>query len=356
MNFPKFPPLDFDLEKPAYRALAVSLISTVAFFVYKSNRRASRLKAIQATNANAVSTYFAPSASKSNVTVPVAIFLGGTAGIGRGMAEAFARYTNGNAHIIILGRNEANAKAIISTFPKPTVHGARHEFVQCDATLMAECERVLQDLRARLPRINYLVISPMLVKTFGEEKTTEGKEPKLVLMYYARFKFIKELTGALEKAKEQGEEAKVYIVGGAGLGKSIDWDDLGFRKKGYSFLKIRAQFPLYMTVILQEFAARSPSLTFIDSYPGPVRSALGDNLRWMVARFLYKVLFSATFPFSYSESGEYMLHAMLTTAKTPGVWNVGMYGSTLPISKIYQASEKERKILWEHSVEETSIQ
>jgi hypothetical protein len=37
--------------------------------------------------------------------VPVALFIGGTSGIGRGTAEAFARHTKGNAHIIICGTN-----------------------------------------------------------------------------------------------------------------------------------------------------------------------------------------------------------------------------------------------------------
>lgn len=32
--------------------------------------------------------------------LPVAIFVGGTSGIGQGLVEAFARHTNGNAHIM----------------------------------------------------------------------------------------------------------------------------------------------------------------------------------------------------------------------------------------------------------------
>ncbi|KAF9075638.1 hypothetical protein BDP27DRAFT_1195505, partial [Rhodocollybia butyracea] len=51
-------------------------------------------------------------------------------------AAGIGRDTNRNAHIITIGRNEANAKANISTFPKSTVHGARHEFIQWDATLV----------------------------------------------------------------------------------------------------------------------------------------------------------------------------------------------------------------------------
>ena len=47
-------------------------------------------------------------------TNPVAVFVGGTSGIGQGMAEAFAKLTNGKATIIIVGRNKAAAQSIIS--------------------------------------------------------------------------------------------------------------------------------------------------------------------------------------------------------------------------------------------------
>ncbi|KIK54918.1 hypothetical protein GYMLUDRAFT_48304 [Collybiopsis luxurians FD-317 M1] len=326
-------------------ALALSAASIAAYiFTTRRNRRVSHFASIQTLNSRAAPVY--------DHSVPVAVFLGGTAGIGRGMAEAFARITNGNAHIILLGRNEAAAQAIISTFPKPTLPGARHEFIRCDATLMTECERTIRELRSRLPKINFLVLSPMFVRTLAKEETVEGKEPKLVLMYYARFKFAKELMPALESAKAAGEDAKVFIVGGAGLGKYIDWDDLGL-KRGYSFFKIRRQFPMYLDVMLQVFADRSPSLTYIHAYPGPVRSALADNINWF-ARNLFKLVFSLSFPFSHTESGDYMLHAMLTTARSSGVWSVGMYGNVLPEGKIYQATKKERKQLWDHSVEETS--
>ena len=52
---------------------------------------------------------------------PVAIFVGGTSGIGRSMAEAFARYTKRNAHIVLIGRNQAAAESILVTLPKSNV-------------------------------------------------------------------------------------------------------------------------------------------------------------------------------------------------------------------------------------------
>ncbi|KAG6871109.1 hypothetical protein C0993_003813, partial [Termitomyces sp. T159_Od127] len=78
---------------------------------------------------------------------PVAIFVGGTSGIGQGLAEAFARHTKGNAHIILIGRNRAAAESIIAQFPKPTDSTKyTHEFVQCDVSRMKNVESVTKEL------------------------------------------------------------------------------------------------------------------------------------------------------------------------------------------------------------------
>ncbi|KAJ4001519.1 hypothetical protein F5050DRAFT_1708093 [Lentinula boryana] len=147
---------------------------------------------------------------------------------------------------------------------------------------------------------------------------------------------MRELIPLLQTA---GEDAKSYIVGGPGLAKTIDYDDLGFSKKGYSFWKLRRQFPAY-----------------IDVSSGPVRSALADNLEWPLFQILFKILFELlSFPSSYSESGEYMLHAMFTTARHPGTWSVDMYGKILPQGKVVVASEQERRMLWDHSLQETAV-
>jgi NAD(P)-dependent dehydrogenase (short-subunit alcohol dehydrogenase family) len=120
------------------------------------------------------------------------------------MAQSFARYTKGNAHIIICGRNENAAKSTIETFPKPSVGtdaGALHEFVHCDAMLMKNVQATTTDLLHRLPKINFLVLSPGFMTLKGRTETEEGIDKKLAVHYYARWKFIHDLMPLLRKAK-----------------------------------------------------------------------------------------------------------------------------------------------------------
>lgn len=174
----------------------------------------------------------AANAAYSPSYLPVAIFVGGTSGIGQATAQAFAQHTKGNAHIILIGRNREAAESIMATFPTPTSTG-KYEFVQCDATLMKNVQTTTKELLGRLPKINYLFASTGILTMKGRYETSEGLDKKLAVHYYARWKFANDLMPLLTKAKADGEDASMTSVLAAGHGGTIDLDDLGL-KKGYS--------------------------------------------------------------------------------------------------------------------------
>ena len=202
------------------------------------------LSLIRASNAGFHSSY-----------PPVAVFVGGTSGIGQGMVERFASFTQGNSSIIIVGRNRAAAESIFASLP-PTGTSVR-DFIQCDATLMSNVRTASQEILSRYNKINYLVLSPGVLTLKGRDETSEGIDKKLALHYYARWRFIHDLLPSLERAKEAGEEAKTISVLAAGHGGEIDVDDLGL-KKGFSLLNAALASPTYTDLMLEVMISPLP--------------------------------------------------------------------------------------------------
>jgi len=186
---------------------------------------------------------------------PVAIFVGGTSGIGKGMVQTFARHTNGNSHILVVGRNREAAEQLFATIPTGgTPPGSTgkftREFIQCDVTLMKNIHTATQDILSRHPKVNYLVMTTGIMTLKGRDETSEGIDKKLAVHYYSRWKFINDLLPSLTKAKDAGEEGAVLSIFSAGYGGPIDLDDLGL-KKNYSTSNAASSAPTYNDLMLE---------------------------------------------------------------------------------------------------------
>lgn len=189
---------------------------------------------------------------------PVAIFLGGTSGIGQGTALAFARHTKGNAHIIIVGRNREAADTIFETFPKTSE--SKYEFVHCDASLIRNVAETTSALLARLTKVNYMVLTAGAMPSLWDamqgvqHRTEEGLDRVIAIAYYARTKFLLDLLPLLQKAKDAGEDARVLNVVAAGHGGPINPNDMGLRKT-YSLRTLRPALATYTDMATEVSAA-----------------------------------------------------------------------------------------------------
>ncbi|CAK5284522.1 unnamed protein product [Mycena citricolor] len=291
---------------------------------------------------------------------PVALFLGGTSGIGQAMARRLADYTanslgGGSAHIIILGRNRAAAERTTSSFPRePEGRYTSHEFIECDATLMRDVRRVTGVLLARRPpaaqntteKINYLVLSPGFFSIVaGRDETAEGIDRKLALLYYARWKFIYDLLPLLQNAANDGEEASVYSVLGAGTGSEVDVDDLGL-KKHYSAIKAATVSASYTDLAMEKLAADNPDISFNHAFPGLVRTPMMMPKHPLLKPFSPLIKLAAQ-PFTVSAEtcAEYQLSGLFSS--TPGFTRRGSKGQDIGYSVGDPAVVQK---LWEHTL------
>ncbi|KAF8188956.1 hypothetical protein BJ912DRAFT_967462 [Pholiota molesta] len=277
----------------------------------------------------------------------------GTSGIGQGLAEVFANNTKGNSHIIIVGRNRDAAERILSSFPKPDSGSVAREFVQCDATLMKNVQEASQDILARYPKINYLVMSPGIFTFDGRTETTEGIDRKLAVHYYARWKFLHDLLPGLQRAKDDGEHVAAMSVLAAGKGGAIDVDDLAM-KKGFSLSRAALGASTYNDLMAESFANQEPRIPFIHSYPGFVRTPIMTSFDSGILRATSRFLLVITRPLSISVSGEecgqYLWHGIYSTATKPGAWRIGSRGEDLH-KKAYVGDDIQRTKLWEHTTQ-----
>ncbi|PFH49858.1 hypothetical protein AMATHDRAFT_146712 [Amanita thiersii Skay4041] len=290
---------------------------------------------------------------------PVAVFVGGTSGIGQAMAEALGRYTQGRAHIVLVGRNQAAAENILESLPRNSTSKSEeytHEFVYCDVSLMRNVHAVTRDLRTRYPKINFLILSPGFLSMKGRDETEEGIDKKLAANYYARWRFISDLMPSLEKAAQEGEDAKVMSVLAAGKGGQIDMQDLGL-KKTYSVTNAGLATPTYNDLMMEEFALRNPSISFIHAYPGFVRTPIMKSSDSALLRTLATPTIGLLYPFTtgVEDCAEYMWHALFnSSARGPGsvgiknAYRTGSRGENLE-RKRYYGDETQRRKLWEHT-------
>ncbi|KAJ7123887.1 hypothetical protein C8R43DRAFT_42726 [Mycena crocata] len=290
----------------------------------------------------------------SGTHLPVAIFVGGTSGIGRAIAEAFARYTKGNAHIILMGRNRPAAESILASFPKPAAaeSGWRHEFVACDASLMRNIGATTGELLQRVPRINYLVITSGYASLMGRTETEEGIDHQLALRYYGRWKLINDLLPALREAKRLDQPSKVMSVLDTDSGSPVNSDDFGMKLK-YSGMAAMTATLTYNDMALEEFAVRNPDIVFTHIGPGFVKTPLYDSGHWAM-RLAAPLIKPMVWMFAKSPDvcAEHMLFGILSGEK--GFIRRNEKGDTVGMNK-HSASQELRKKLWDHTIQEVNV-
>ena len=126
------------------------------------------------------------------------ICVGGTAGIGEGIALFLAK---AHANVIIIGRNATAGDQIVQEMK--SIHpSGEYSFMSCDATLMKDIKNTCDRLIDKNAKLDYLVLSQGIASMNGYTPTEEGIDRKLALHYYGRMMFIRCLLPLLNKAVE----------------------------------------------------------------------------------------------------------------------------------------------------------
>ncbi|MCJ1380168.1 hypothetical protein MMC17_003271 [Xylographa soralifera] len=253
----------------------------------------------------------------------VAVFVGGTAGIGENTIRALATTHSDQGkglRLYIVGRNADAAKKIISECVHVCPVG-QFRFVQAgDLSLLKDVDRVCSEItrmeedesaNGGNARVDLLVMShayfPLLFRPRNETK--EGLDMNMSLLYYSRMRFIMKLLPLLLASPLPAHVVSVYAAGNEG---KINPEDLSLRApQQYGQANMRSHNTYMTTLFMEQLAERHPGhLSLVHIFPGLVFTDAFHNAglpTWFKFAFGLAAPFVRPFTVPLEENGQRIL-------------------------------------------------
>ena len=277
-------------------------------------------------------------AASSNQPPRSALVVGGTSGIGHGIALTLAKY---NYNVAIAGRNaEAGAKVVDEM---KALNKNEYTYLPLDASLLSNCSEFGKDYSKNHDKLDVLVLTQGIASINGFTPTSEGYDQKVSLHYLSRMALIKSLLGSLNKS----DSPRVLSVLSAGVhGVYANYKDDFLLEKSFSIKNAADAAGLYNDCGLDSLAQENPKIAFIHAAPGFVNTNWGSGFP-----VLLKWLTRAVQPLgrTIEDCGEYMAHPLLLPKEEskPGFTLIGPDADPAKKTSVH---EEARKIVWEKTV------
>ncbi|KAH0020405.1 NAD(P)-binding protein, partial [Aureobasidium melanogenum] len=244
---------------------------------------------------------------KSRLPSPVALFVGGTSGIGRSTLRQLALNTRAPKAYIV-GRSESSAKPLLQELNHMNPLGT-FNFIEADVSLISNVDKACERIKHHEKALDLLFMTPGGLSLVGRRETIEGIDKLFALRYYARMRFTQNLLPLLEAAEPQ--PGRVVSVLGGGFEGNINAGDLDL-KHNYNIVSC-AMHSVTMTSLAMEHLAASHRASFVHVYPGLVGTNIYTNSFPPPLAAVYNYgMWPLMYPFSVNinESGQrHLFHA-----------------------------------------------
>ncbi|KAF2022229.1 NAD(P)-binding protein [Aaosphaeria arxii CBS 175.79] len=272
----------------------------------------------------------------------VAVFVGGTSGIGFSTAREFVRNTQ-SPHVYLIGRNQ-NEATRISEELRTINTTSKIDFIKSDVSLLKSVDDACKEIKEKEQKVNLLFMTAGYLTTKGRDETIEGLDKKFSLHYYARMRFIDQLspllTAAANDANPNARMSSVLSVLSPQAGRwflSVDFDDLSL-KNNFTIRNCATHAAIMNNFAIEHFAKAYPKTTFVHAAPGGVHTnATRDMGTFTKALIGAASVFLKPFMTDLTESGERHLYAatapqfaprsMMNTADNQAIGGDGVRGS-----------------------------
>jgi len=258
------------------------------------------LKDVQASNSRIAS---------SLIPGLVAVFVGGTSGIGETTLKQFAKHAV-KPRVYFIGRSQEAGDRIKAECKKLNSEG-EFIFIKKEMSLLKNVDEVCEVIKSKEKSINILFLTMGTLQT--GIKTEEGLHYAAALVVYCRHRFICNLLPLLQNATSLRRVVTVFIATMEGY---IDKENFQGWNRG--LMAQRGHAASLVSLALEKHAKDAPEVSFIHNFPGPVKSGItrgtGGALQ-SIFRGLYMLLGSLV-QIPFVDAGE--RHVFLaTSAKYP---------------------------------------
>eukprot|EP00931_Biecheleriopsis_adriatica_P078303 TRINITY_DN51765_c0_g1_i1.p1 TRINITY_DN51765_c0_g1~~TRINITY_DN51765_c0_g1_i1.p1 ORF type:complete len:345 (+),score=60.33 TRINITY_DN51765_c0_g1_i1:53-1036(+) len=200
------------------------------------------------------------------------VIVGGTSGIGRGIALTVARC---GADVVAVGHSASKGKALMEQMrtiaPSPEMQ--QFEAHAADLLTVKGCRALAAELKKGVKNIDYLVFTVGIWPDKEEPKTADGVDKVLALDVLARFALLKELAPLLQAGSRVmsvlGSTSKLPPAPAIDVMKNI----LSGQER-YTTPNMLATAGTAMDCWLQKAAEHYPGVCFIGTFPGIVATDL----------------------------------------------------------------------------------
>jgi NAD(P)-dependent dehydrogenase (short-subunit alcohol dehydrogenase family) len=267
----------------------------------------------------------------------LALVVGGTSGIGRGMAMKLAQE---NISVVIVGRNEESGKEIIEEM-RALNNNQKYEFEKCDVQELSNVNKLSEDFLKKHKKLDFLVLTQG-IGTFEKEETKEGINQKLALHFYSRMGFIYKLLPLLKNSKKP----KVISV----LSGGVHYPYKDYKKdpdlqENYSLKNCANAAGFYNDLILNKFADDNKNVAFVHINPGFVYTNWGHQLPFYV-----RMMFPFIKPFAKTkeECADYMCESLLDDNLNGGFYIKGQYNENGNKTDLHNIDSM--NFIWDHMI------
>lgn len=279
-----------------------------------------------------------------------AVVVGGTSGIGHGVAVSLAK---AGATVTIVGRDAERGAGVVRELA--TLGGAGHEFVPCDASILSNAKAFAARFAAEHDRLDVLVLTQGIASMAGRTETSEGIDRKLSLHYYSRVAFAVNLLPLLRRSALPGGASVLSVLSAGVHSPYAGWATDPELRTSFSLKNAADAAGLYNDCAWDALsrAPENAGVTWVHASPGVVATRWGQGAEMPAPVALLLRLAMPLFGTSIYDCGERMVGPLLRprTAAESGSGRaefvlIGARGEKVGLTA---AQEQARDPVWAHT-------